>query len=182
MSRNWWLVMLRGVLAIVFGVLAMIGPGAAWFALALVFGAYALVDGVFALVTAFSGRPEGGPWWSLFLEGLIGVGVGVITFALPQITEVALVYLIGIWAIAQGIFEIGAAFRLRQHIENEWLLALSGIVSLAFGIIVVVAPASAMVAIVWLIAAYAIVYGILMLVLGFQLLGWSRRMPGGRAV
>jgi uncharacterized membrane protein HdeD (DUF308 family) len=176
LSRNWWLVMLRGVLAILFGVLALFMPGAAWFALALLFGAYAFVDGLFALGTAVSGRVDEGPWWSLVLEGVIGLAVGVVTFIQPGITELALVYLIAFWAIATGIFEIGAALRIRQHIANEWLLALSGIISVAFGVILAAAPAYGAVAVVWLIGVYAIVFGVLMLVLGFQLLGRSRRI------
>jgi uncharacterized membrane protein HdeD (DUF308 family) len=176
LSRNWWLVVLRGVLAILFGVLAFFMPGAAWFALALLFGAYAFVDGLFALVAAFSGRVDEGPWWSLVLEGVIGLGVGVVTFIQPGITMLALAYLIAFWAIATGIFEIGAAFRIRQHIENEWMLALSGIISIAFGVILAVAPAYGAVAVVMLIGVYAIVFGVLMLVLGFQLQGRGRRI------
>src|SRR5438874_8155106 len=113
LARNWWLLVLRGVLAIAFAVVAFLAPGAALLAIAIWFGAYALVDGLFCIAAALSGHAPGGRWGSLLLVGLVGVAAGVFTFVNPAITELALLYLIAFWAVATGVFQIMAAVRLR---------------------------------------------------------------------
>jgi uncharacterized membrane protein HdeD (DUF308 family) len=175
LSRNWGALVLRGVIAIIFGLIAIFWPGTAFLALAIIYGAYALVDGVLAIYAAVSGHAQPGQWWALILEGIIGIGIGLITFFFPPVTEIALVYLIAIWAIATGIFEIIAAFRLRRHVAGEWALVVAGILSVLFGIILAASPGAGAVVLMWIIGAYALVFGIAMIVLGFRLRRGLRR-------
>src|SRR5262249_14067470 len=142
----------------------------------LLFGAYALVDGIFAVVAGVSVRKEQERWWMMVLEGLAGIVIGVLTFLYPNITALVLLYFIAAWSIVTGAFEIAAAIRLRREIEGEWLLALAGIASLIFGILLVVLPGPGALALIWLIGSYAIVFGVLMLVLAFRLRGMRETM------
>jgi uncharacterized membrane protein HdeD (DUF308 family) len=175
LARNWWLVVLRGVAAIIFGVLALLNPGAAILGLVLVFGVYALVDGVMAIVSAFYRRQSDARWWAVALEGLIGVAVGVLAILWPGITAISLLYLIAAWAIITGIMEMVAAVRLRKEITGEWLLFLAGVLSVIAGIAIAFMPGPGAVAVVWTIAAYALVSGIVMIALGLRLRGWDHR-------
>ena len=170
LARYWWAVALRGLFAVIFGVVAFAWPGVTLGALILLYGVYALADGVFAIVAAFSGK-TGQPWWVLALEGLVGLGAAAAAFFYPGLTALALLYLIAAWAILTGLLEIAAAIRLRKEIEGEWLLALSGLASVALGVLLVARPAGGALALVWLIGAYAIAFGVLLLVLGFRLKG-----------
>lgn len=174
-GRNWWALVVRGIAAIAFGVLAIVWPGITALVLAILFGAYALVDGIFALVSAFSGRVPTDHWWGVVLEGLVGVAVGIFTFFWPGITLLSLVILIAIWAIATGVLEIIAAIRLREHIRDEWLLVLGGIVSILFGVAVLAVPPAGLLALVWINAIYALVFGALMIALGIRLRNFSHR-------
>jgi uncharacterized membrane protein HdeD (DUF308 family) len=175
LARNWWALVLRGLFAMLFGIMALAWPGITLGALVLLYGAYALADGVFAIAAVMAGRTGGRPWWSLLVEGLVGIAVGIMTFAWPGITALVLLYLIAAWAFVTGIFEIVAAIRLREEIRGEWLLALSGILSILFGLALVVYPGAGALAVVWLIGAYAIAFGALLIALGFRLRSWSRR-------
>jgi len=185
LARNWWVVVLRGVFAVIFGVLAFAWPGITLQALVLLYGAYALVDGVFALASVLVGRTEGVPWWALLLEGIAGIAVAFMTVAWPGITALVLLYMIAAWALVTGGFEIAAAIRLRKQIRNEWLLAASGILSILFGVALVVNPVAGALAVVWLIGAYALTFGVLMIALGLRLRKWARQcsvtaMPKGQ--
>ena len=130
LARRWWAVALRGVAAIVFGILAFVMPGVTLAALILLFGAYALVDGVLDVVAAVSGRTGARSWWALLLAGLVSIAAGLVTFFWPELTAIALVYVIAAWAIVRGVFEIAAAVRLRTVIASEWWLGLSGALSI----------------------------------------------------
>ncbi|MBV8228860.1 MAG: HdeD family acid-resistance protein [Planctomycetaceae bacterium] len=175
LARNWWALVLRGLFAVLFGIIALVWPGITLGALVLLYGAYALADGVFAIASVMAGRTWGRPWWSLLVEGLVGIAVGIMTFAWPGITALVLLYLIAAWAFVTGIFEIVAAIRLREEIRGEWLLALSGILSVLFGVALVIWPGAGALALIWVIGAYAIAFGVLMIALGFRLRSWSRR-------
>ena len=159
LARLWWLFVLRGVLAIAFGVIALLAPGEALLAIALWFGAYAFVDGIFSIAAAVTGHAPGGRWGSLLVVGLLGLAVGVFTFVNPWLTEVALLYVIAFWAVATGVFEVIAAVRLRRYIEGEWLLAVSGVLSIIFGLVLVAMPLIGMLAVAWLVGSYAVVFG-----------------------
>jgi uncharacterized membrane protein HdeD (DUF308 family) len=169
LAKNWWLVALRGIAAILFGVLAAIVPGLTLALLVMLFGAYALIEGGFNVVAAVRGATGGRAWWALLLEGLVSLAAGVVAFIMPGLTALALVYLIAAWAIVTGILEIAVAVRLRKHITGEWWLALSGVLSIAFGVLVSLFPGAGALAMVLWIGAYSIIFGILLLAVAFKL-------------
>jgi uncharacterized membrane protein HdeD (DUF308 family) len=169
LARNWWALVLRGLAAILFGVLAFAWPGITLFVLVLFFGAYMLVDGIFAIVAAVRAAGEEDRWWLLLIQGTLGVLAGLVAIFWPGLTALALLYFIAAWAIVTGIMEIVAAIRLRREIEGEWALALSGALSVLFGVLLVVLPAPAgLLSLVWLIGAYAVATGVLLLILAFR--------------
>ena len=169
LASNWWAVALRGVLAIVFGVLAFAWPAITADILVAIFGAYALVDGVFALVAALRSSHLGPRWWSLVAEGVVGIAVGLIAFADSSVAALWIVWVIAVWAIATGLLKIATAIRLRAEIENEWSLGLSGLGSVVFGVLLAVWPSAGALALVWLIGAYAIMFGLLLIWLSLRL-------------
>jgi uncharacterized membrane protein HdeD (DUF308 family) len=182
MSRYWWLVVLRGAIAVIFGLLALVWPAITLTALVLLFGAYALVDGAMSLAAAvFGGRAASGRRPALILEGVAGLLAGVATFAWPSITALVLLWLIAAWAVLTGVFEILIAVRLRREIRGEWLLALGGVLSILFGIVLVVWPASGALALVVLIGAYAVVFGAAFVGLGLRLRTVHQAMTAGSA-
>jgi uncharacterized membrane protein HdeD (DUF308 family) len=169
MTQNWWAVLLRGAVAILFGALALVWPGPTLEILVLFFGAYVLVDGIFAIIAAVTHRTGHDRWWVLLLEGLVGIGAGIITFLLPTVATLALIYLISIWAIVTGVLEIIVAIGLRKEIQGEWLLAIGGIVSLILGVLLLIFPSAGEVTIIWLVGVYAIIFGAMLLGLGLRL-------------
>lgn len=171
LSRNWWAVLIRGIAAILFGILAFVIPGATLFALVILFGAYALVDGIFAIVAAVRAAESHSRWMPLAIEGIIGILIAAITFFYPGITALTLVYVIAAWAILTGIFELFAAFQLRQVLTNEIWLIVAGILSVLFGLVIAVHPGGGALAIVWLIGFYALIFGIVLVALAFRLRG-----------
>jgi uncharacterized membrane protein HdeD (DUF308 family) len=174
LKRNWWMVALRGLLAVIFGVLALVWPGLTLEVLVIFFGAYVLVDGLFTLFTALMrDRMTPAPWWLLLIEGLLGIGAGILTFIWPGITALTLFYVIAAWAVITGIIEVIGAIQLRQAIEGEWLLGLNGVLSVIFGILLMIWPATGLLTLIWLIGAYAIFFGIVMIALGFRLRSWG---------
>ena len=177
-TRKWWALVVRGCLAILFGVLAFAWPGITLELLVVLFGAYALVDGMFALAAAVSGGWDGRPWGALLVEAVTGILAGIAAFFWPGITLLVLLYLMAGWAIATGVFEIVAAVQLRRHIEGEWALALSGILSILFGVALAAFPGAGLLAIVWIVAGYAVVFGVLLIALGLRLRGWDTRAAG----
>lgn len=169
MSRKWWALALRGVVGVLFGLAAFVWPGITLLALVTLFGIYALVDGILALVTALTRDTGRRTFWSLLIEGLVGIAIGLVTFIRPGITAFGLLYLIAFWALVTGIFEIITAIRLRREIAGEWLLALTGIWSVAFALLLIIYPLAGAMAALWIIGSYAIVFGALMIVLAFRL-------------
>jgi uncharacterized membrane protein HdeD (DUF308 family) len=175
LARNWWAIVLRGVCAILFGLCAFFWPGITLAVLVLFYGAFALADGILAVIWSFVGRREGAFPWGMLLAGLLGIVVGVMTFIWPGLTALALLYLIAFWAILRGIFEIIAAVHLRRELEGEWLLGLSGALSILLGIFLVLWPGAGALAVLWWVGAFAIVFGILSIILGFRLKGEAPR-------
>lgn len=168
LAKNWWALALRGLAAVLFGLLTFLVPGITLLTLVLLFGIYALADGAFNVIAFFRSF---GHHWALLLEGVIGLIVGILTFAWPAVTAVALLYLIAFWAIFTGVFEIIAGIRLRKVISNEWMLLLMGLLSLVFGILILFAPGAGALAIVLWIGAYALIFGVFLLALAFRLRG-----------
>jgi uncharacterized membrane protein HdeD (DUF308 family) len=179
MLRNWWAVVLRGVLAVVFAIITFVSPGISLAALVIVFGAYAFVDGVMTLVSAFRRRGAVAqavepPRWLLILEGLVGIGAGLITWFWPMITALALVYIVAAWALVSGGLKIATAIQLRKVISHEWLLALAGLATIALGVLLFIMPGSGALALVLWIGAYALLFGITLIALGFRLHSWEK--------
>lgn len=168
LQENWWAIALRGLIGIVVGTITFVMTLPTMIALIWLFGAYVFLDGLFNLVSVWrQGRTR--PWWAMVFEGVLGIGVGIISFLWPGITALALVYLVAAWALATGVLEIVAAIRLRKEIEGEWMLALSGVLSLALGVLFIIAPDVGAVSLVWLWGAYTATFGILLIWLGFRL-------------
>ena len=178
LSLNWSALAVRGVIAIAFGIIAFLLPGLTLGALILLFAAYAIVDGVSHVVTGIRQRSGDGPDGLMTLGGIVGVAVGVIAVILPGVTALFLLALIGAWAIVTGAAEIVAAYRLRKAISGEWLLVLQGILSIAFGVYVWLFPGAGALAVVWLIAAFAIASGVILLMLAFRMRSLARGAGG----
>ena len=176
-AANWWLFVVRGVAALVFDVLSIALPSVSLTALAILFGIYAIVDGVGSLASSFRHQDDGGHRALHALEGVVAIVAGVISLLLPQVTALALVVLLGIWAIATGAAEVSAAIRLRREITGEWVLAAVGVLSIATGFAILIWPNAGAVAIAWVIGVYAIVFGLGLIWLGVRL---RRLGPAGR--
>jgi len=177
LSRNWWATVLRGLLAFGVGILAWTRPEIFWASLVLVFAVYAIVDGLFAIVAAIKGETRDRVLH--LLEGVLGIVVGLIVFLYPDQAGTAIVLVIGLWAAATGIVEIVSAIRLRQEIEDEWLLGLGGVLSVILGVILIVRPQFGQVATTYVLGTYGLVFGIVLVVLGLRL---RRLKPETRAV
>ena len=177
LATNWWVLALRGLAAIAFGVLTLLVPGVSLAALVFVFASYALVDGVLTVIAAFRGQPNDRPWWSLALEGLVSIGAGAAAFLMPGVTTVMLVYVVAGWALITGALEIATAVRLRRHISGEWRMILAGVASLAFGTLLMLAPAMGAVAMVMWIGAYALVFGAALLALALRVRSATPQPP-----
>ncbi len=173
LAKNWWLLLLRGIAAIVFGALAIAWPGLTLLTLITFYGAFVLVDGVLAIWAAIAGGASAGRWW-LALVGLLGIAAGILTFMWPGVTALVLLFIMAGWAIAIGVSQIIGAIRLRKEIDNEWFLILSGVISVLFGIAVVINPGGGALALVWVIGAYAIVAGVLYISLAFRLKKYAK--------
>ncbi len=172
---DWRSLAFRGAAAVVFGVLSLVWPRISLTALVLLFGAYALVDGVSILVDAARARGEHQRRWGPLLEGAVSIAAGLVALVWPDITALALLYVIAAWALLTGALEIAAAVRLRRELTNEWLLGIAGVLSIAFAIFLVVTPGSGALVITWAIAWYAILFGALLVALALRL----RRLARG---
>jgi uncharacterized membrane protein HdeD (DUF308 family) len=183
LADRWWALALRGVAAIVFGLLTFVAPRASLFALVVLFGVYAIVNGAILLALAFR-RPSGEPrWGSLAFEGILSILAGAVALGWPGIGALALVFVVASWAVVTGVAQIVAAVRLRKRIRGEWLLALSGALSVAFGVLLLAAPAAGALVLALWVGVYAVLFGALLLALGMRLRAWSRspahRVPPG---
>ena len=170
LAQNWWMLLLRGIAAIIFGVLAFVWPGITLLSLTILWGAYAISDGAFAFAAAIAGKgfDTSARWW-LALVGLCGILAGILTFVVPGMTELVLLMYIASWAIVVGVLQVWGAIQLRKEIENEWLLALSGFLSIAVGVLVIAEPGAGALSVVWTIGSFAVLVGCLYTGLAFRL-------------
>ena len=173
-AQNWGTIVLRGILALALGVLAFAAPAPTLAALIFVFAVYAIADGILAI--AFGIAAPSGPSWLLVIAGIVGIAIGVYTLVTPQVTAVALTLLIGTFAFVRGIAEVGTAIWLRNVIESPWLYVLSGIVSIAFGSFLIVAPGDGAFAILFVIGFYALFAGVMYVAIGLRLRGLSKTL------
>lgn len=169
MTKNWWLFILRGVLAILFGIFVVAWPGVSVFLLVIFFGAYALVDGIFLIILAFGHRRDRDSRAWLILWGIAGIAAGVVALAWPDITVLAALIVIAAWAFATGIAEVFFAFKAATSIGNRLLLALSGVFCLIFGIFLVARPGLGALAVIWIIGIFAVMLGIYLITFGISL-------------
>jgi uncharacterized membrane protein HdeD (DUF308 family) len=167
LARHWWVIGLRGLAAIIFGILAFVWPGMTLAVLVLLFGAYALVDGILDIIVAVRG--DAPHRVMLVVEGVVGILAGLAAFAWPGLTALVLLYIIAFWAIVTGVLEIVEAIRLRRAISNEWALIIGGVLSVLFGIVLLAAPGTGALAVVFIIGAYAVIFGIALLGLAWRL-------------
>jgi len=175
-NRIWGGLALRGAIAILFGILALARPGATGTGLIYLFGAYAFIDGIFALVASVRLAQLEERWWPMLLVGLCGLAAGIFAFARPLATAVGIAYFIAIWAVVTGILEVIAAFRLRKVVEGEWMLAVAGLLSIAFGLMIGARPDVGLLSLLWVIGSYAIIFGVLLVGLAIRLRGAGRRL------
>jgi uncharacterized membrane protein HdeD (DUF308 family) len=168
LADNWWVFALRGVLAIAFGIAAFLAPAAAMLALVLVFAAYSLVDGVLSIVLAVKGARRQERWGLLLLNGLLGVAIGIAAAIWPGITVLVFVLMVATWALISGALMLPAAFGLRVS-HGRWLLAFGGIASMLLGILLFASPLIGAVVLTWWIGAYALVFGVTLILLAFRL-------------
>ncbi|HYZ31739.1 MAG TPA: HdeD family acid-resistance protein [Crenalkalicoccus sp.] len=176
LAENWWAIALRGVFGIIFGILAFAMPVAVMLSLALLFAAYCLVDGVLAIIAAVRAARAHERWGLLVLEGVLNLIMAAIAVAFPVGAVLAFVFVTAFWAILSGAVMLGAAFRLAVP-YGRWWLALGGIVSIIFGALLIVAPLAGAVVLTWWLGAYALVFGVVMLVLAFRLRRWRSSAP-----
>ena len=175
LAHRWWVPAIRGVAAIIFGLLVLFAPGIGLVMLITLFGVYALVDGGFNLVLAARRGRAGLTWGWFVFEGLVSIAAGVVTFVWPGITTLWLLFMIAGWAIVTGVAEIAAAIRLRKQIRGELFLGLTGLLSIALGVLLIVFPSAGALAMVLWIGAYAVIFGGLLVALGFRLRSLQRR-------
>jgi uncharacterized membrane protein HdeD (DUF308 family) len=166
LARNWWLIALRGALGVIFGVIALLMPITTILALVLLFSAYMIVDGVFAIYAAIRAAQQGESWSILVLQGIASIAAGAIAFFWPGITVLAFVLLIAAWSIVSGCLMLAAAFRTDS---GRWWLVLGGAAALLFGILMILAPLSGAVVLTWWLGAFALVFGVALIILAFQL-------------
>ena len=171
---RWWMLVVRGIAAVLFGIIALTMPKLSLFALVTLWGAYAIVDGIFAVMLAALRGRAGWNWGFWLFEGVVGIGAGIATFVWPGMTALVLLSVIAVWAVLTGIAEVAVAIWLRREIRGEWLLGTSGVLSIAFGVLLLARPEAGALAVVAIIGAYAIVFGALLVALGVQVNRWGR--------
>lgn len=169
MADNWWIALLRGIAAILFGIVALFWPGLTVFVLLITFGVYAVFDGVLAIFTAFQRKNSDDQWWLWALEGLFTVIIGLMALFWPIATALAFVFWMAVWAIFAGLVRIVSAIRLRKEIEGEWALIFSGALLVVWGILMAMVPVAGMLGFAWMIGAFSIIIGVLLISLSFRL-------------
>src|SRR5438093_12599432 len=177
LKRHWWIPVLRGIAAVVFGVMAFVYPGLTVAVLVLLFGAWVLVDGIFRGVGARGHRGSDKEWGFDLVIGIMGIIIGFLTFHAPRITALALIIYIAAWALMIGATEIALAIKLRREIKGEWFLILMGLLSIVFAALLLWNPLAGAAALIWIMAWYAVIFGVLAIIFGFRL----RNLPTSAA-
>lgn len=180
LSRHWWAFLARGLCAVAFGVLTWVWPDITVRVVMVAFGAFALVNGVLSISKAVDSWEEKDDRWIFVLEGLLGIGIAIITLFAPRVTAVAILFYIAAWTLAMGLMEIVIAIRLRKEIEGEFWLFLAGLVSVVFAVLLLLFPGSGILGLVWGLATWAVVFGALLVILALRLLGQVRRTKASR--
>lgn len=168
LAKSWWMLLLRGISAIVFGLLLWLQPQNSLATIILFLAVYTSVDGLLGILTALSQRREEEYWWAMLFWGFMGIGVGVFTFLMPNAAIIGVLFLVAFWTITSGLLQLVVAMRLRKELKGEWLLMLSGALSIIFGISLFVQPYSGVMALLWLLAIYAVVLGAILVLLSFK--------------
>lgn len=168
MFNHWWMLVVRGLISILFALLAFTLPALTFATLVLILGVFILLDGLITIVLAIRTRADRGEGIVL-LEGLLGIGLGLAMLLYPNVTAGLLVMFVALWCLVTGIFEISTAIRLREEIDNEWMLGLAGLISIALGVLMLVRPDAGAKSIAWWIGLYALFFGVLLVALGFKL-------------
>ncbi|HEX7110731.1 MAG TPA: HdeD family acid-resistance protein [Aestuariivirga sp.] len=171
LAKYWWIFLLRGIFSVIFGVLAFVMPGLTIATLVIIWGAYALVDGVFSLWASATGGTKPGDHWLVGLQGLIGLAAGIITLIMPGVTALGLLIAIAAYSLVVGVLQIAAAIKLRQEIEGEFWLGLSGVISILFGMFIIARPGEGALAVIWIIGTYALIFGVFLVSFAFRIKG-----------
>ena len=174
--NKWWVFLLRGLAAIVFGVLAVVWPRITIQVLLILFGTYVLLDGIFSLVAGIVSIRLNKQWWEMIISGVLGIAIGVLTFVWPNITGLVLLYFIAAWAVVIGIMDILIAIQLRREIEGERFMFLDGIFSLVIGVLLFFFPGTGALAAAWLIGLFAVAVGIIFIILSLRLRKFARNL------
>jgi len=169
LASRWGWVVARGVIGVLFGLFAFTRPGAMAFSMVLVFGVYAFIHGIATVIASARSGRAGDSWGALLIEGLLSIAAGVVALLWPAATALAFVWVIGIWAIAIGALEIASAIKLRKLIAHEWAMGIAGAISIAFGLLAFYRPLAGGLAIVWWLGAYALLFGVMSIVVGLRL-------------
>ncbi len=170
MARNWWMLLIRGIAAVLFGIAVILWPALTLDLMVIFLAAYLFVDGIFALLAAFQSRNHN-RWWLLALEGALGIVAGIAAFLFPGAAVMTFFYIVVFWAIATGALEIVSAIELRKHIKNEWWMILSGALSILFGIVLLFDPIGGIVTLLWLVGVLAVAFGVMLIILAFRVRG-----------
>ncbi len=167
--KRWWVLLVRGIAAILFGICAIAWPGLTLLYLVTLFGVFSIVDGVAALILGFRGEADGTVWWTMVTLGVLAIAAGIVAFAWPGVTLYVLATIIAISALVRGTFEIYAAITLRKEIDDEWILGLSGAMSVIFGALIMFRPGAGLLALTLLIGAYMLALGVFAIALALRL-------------
>jgi uncharacterized membrane protein HdeD (DUF308 family) len=178
LQHRWSALLVRGLIAIGLGLLVWARPGISLSVFVIAFGIWALFDGIVTSWLAFEDRPQQSWGWMLF-AGILGIVIGLLALARPGATAVSLLFLIAIWAVARGILEIVVAISLRRELEGEWRLLIAGILSIVFGAIVFANPGAGLIAVLWLVGMYAVLYGIMLVMLAFKARNLGKHLATG---
>jgi uncharacterized membrane protein HdeD (DUF308 family) len=176
LTKFWWLIILRGVVSILFAIIAFTNPSLAFEALILLLGVFLIADGATAVYLGARMRGHDDDWWAILFEGALGIGLGVIALINPELTAAGLILVLAVWFLVTGVFEISTAIKLRREINNEWLLGIAGVISIALGILMVINPNAGAISIMWWLGFYAAAFGVLLIGLGLRMWQINKRM------